>query len=40
MQKAGEKREVRFTVVFVKRGTEWKMVAGHLSAALVATFLK
>ena len=32
VQKAGEKREVRFTVVFVKRGTEWKMVAGHLSA--------
>ena len=31
-QKAGEKREVRFTVVFVKRGDEWKMVAGHLSA--------
>ena len=32
VQKAGEKREVRFTVVFVKRGNEWKMVAGHLSA--------
>jgi ketosteroid isomerase-like protein len=32
MQKGGEKRDVRFTVVFVKRGNEWKMVAGHLSA--------
>jgi ketosteroid isomerase-like protein len=32
VQKAGEKREVRFTVVFVKRGNDWKMVAGHLSA--------
>lgn len=31
-QNAGEKRGVRFTVVFVKRGDEWKMVAGHLSA--------
>ena len=33
VQKSGEeKREVRFTVVFVKRGNDWKMVAGHLSA--------
>ena len=32
MQKGGEKRGVRFTVVFVKRSNEWKMVAGHLSA--------
>ena len=32
VQKGGEKREVRFTVVFVKRGEDWKMVAGHLSA--------
>ncbi len=32
LQKGGEKRDVRFTVVFVKRGDEWKMVAGHLSA--------
>ncbi|HET6669445.1 MAG TPA: nuclear transport factor 2 family protein [Pyrinomonadaceae bacterium] len=32
VQKADEKREVRFTVVFVKRQGEWKMVAGHLSA--------
>lgn len=31
-QKGGEKREVRFTVFFVKRDNEWKMVAGHLSA--------
>jgi len=32
VQKAGEKRDVRFTVVFVKRENDWKMVAGHLSA--------
>ena len=32
VQKRGEKRDVRFTVIFVKRGNEWKMVAGHLSA--------
>ena len=32
VQKSGEKREVRFTVVFVKRENQWKMVAGHLSA--------
>jgi ketosteroid isomerase-like protein len=32
VQKGGEKREARFTVIFVKRGNEWKMVAGHLSA--------
>ena len=32
VQKAGEKRGARFTIVFVKRGNEWKMVAGHLSA--------
>ena len=31
-QKGGEKRQVRFTVFFVKRDNEWKMVAGHLSA--------
>ena len=31
-QKSGEKRNVRFTVFFVKRDNEWKMVAGHLSA--------
>lgn len=31
-QKSGEKRQVRFTVVFVKRDNQWKMVAGHLSA--------
>jgi ketosteroid isomerase-like protein len=30
--KAGEKRELRFTVVFAKRDGRWQMVAGHLSA--------
>jgi ketosteroid isomerase-like protein len=34
VQKAGEKRELRFTVVFAKRGESWQMVAGHLSAVL------
>jgi ketosteroid isomerase-like protein len=32
VQKAGEKRQLRFTVVFAKRGDSWQMVAGHLSA--------
>lgn len=32
LQKSGEKREVRFTVVFAKRTDRWQMVAGHLSA--------
>ena len=32
VQKSGEKREGRFTVVFVKRNNDWKMVAAHLSA--------
>ena len=32
VQKAGEKRELRFTVVFAKRDDRWQMVAGHLSA--------
>ena len=31
-QKSGEKRQVRFTVIFVKRENQWRMVAGHLSA--------
>ena len=31
-QKFGEKRELRFTVVFAKRDDRWQMVAGHLSA--------
>jgi ketosteroid isomerase-like protein len=30
--KSGEKRELRFTVVFAKRDGRWQMVAGHLSA--------
>ena len=33
VQKEGtEGRQVRFTVVFAKRGESWQMVAGHLSA--------
>ena len=32
VQKAGEKRELRFTVVFARRDNRWQMVAGHLSA--------
>ena len=32
VQKSGEKRELRFTVVFTKRENQWQMVAGHLSA--------
>ena len=32
VQKSGEKRELRFTVIFAKRGDRWQMVAGHLSA--------
>jgi ketosteroid isomerase-like protein len=32
VQKAGEKRELRFTVIFTKRDERWQMVAGHLSA--------
>jgi ketosteroid isomerase-like protein len=31
VQKAGEKRELRFTVVFAERNDVWQMVAGHLS---------
>ena len=30
--KSGEKRELRFTVIFTKRDDRWQMVAGHLSA--------
>ncbi len=32
IQKSGEKRELRFTVVFTRRDNRWQMVAGHLSA--------
>lgn len=32
VQKSGEKRELRFTVVFAKRDDRWQMVASHLSA--------
>ena len=31
VQKYGEKRQLRFTVVFAKRAGAWQMVAGHLS---------
>lgn len=31
VSKAGEKGELRFTVVFTKRDGRWQMVAGHLS---------
>ena len=31
VQKSGEKRELRFTIVFAKRDGRWQMVAGHLS---------
>ena len=30
--KSGEKRELRFTVIFAKRDDRWQMVAAHLSA--------
>lgn len=30
--KQGPKRDLRFTVVFVRRNNVWQMVAGHLSA--------
>jgi ketosteroid isomerase-like protein len=29
--KSGEKGELRFTVIYTKRGDNWQMVAGHLS---------
>ena len=32
VSKEGEKGQLRFTVVFAKRGDSWQMVAGHLSA--------
>lgn len=34
VQKTGEKSELRFTVIFVKRENRWQMVAGHLSPIL------
>lgn len=37
VQKAGEKRELRITVVFTKRDNRWQMVAGHLSTVPKAT---
>jgi hypothetical protein len=32
VQKSGEKRELRFTIIFAERKESWQMVAGHLSA--------
>ncbi len=32
VSKSGEKGEMRFTVIYAKRGDLWQMVAGHLSA--------
>ena len=32
VQKGEEKGQLRFTVVFAKRGDSWQMVAGHLCA--------
>jgi ketosteroid isomerase-like protein len=31
VQKFGEKRELRFTVIFAKRDDRWQIVAGHIS---------
>lgn len=31
VQKSGEKRDLRFTVVFAKRDSRWQMVSVHLS---------
>jgi ketosteroid isomerase-like protein len=31
VQNFGEKRELRFTVVYAKRNDRWQMVAAHLS---------
>jgi ketosteroid isomerase-like protein len=31
VQKSGEKRDLKFTVIYTKRGDSWQMVAGHLS---------
>jgi hypothetical protein len=32
VKKSGEKGELRFTVIYTRRGDSWLMVAGHLSA--------
>jgi ketosteroid isomerase-like protein len=32
VSKSREKGELRFTVIYTKRGDNWQMVAGHLSA--------
>ena len=31
VQKSEEKRDLRFTVIYTRRGDTWQMVAGHLS---------
>jgi ketosteroid isomerase-like protein len=32
VQKSGEKRELRLTIIFTKRDNQWQMVGGHISA--------
>ena len=32
VQKSGEKRELRLTIIFTRRDNQWQMVAGHISA--------
>jgi ketosteroid isomerase-like protein len=32
VQKSGEKRELRLTIIFTKRNNQWQMVGGHISA--------
>jgi ketosteroid isomerase-like protein len=32
VQKSGEKRQLRLTIIFTKRDNQWQMVAGHISA--------
>ena len=32
VQKSGEKRQLRLTIIFTRRDNQWQMVAGHISA--------
>ena len=32
VQKSGEKRELRMTIIFTRRDNQWQMVGGHISA--------
>lgn len=32
VQKSGEKRELRLTIIFTRRDNQWQMVGGHISA--------